>query len=184
MPSRLTRAALAAVVAAVLLSGSGTTLAGWADARQVEGAVVTAGTLTVEPVAASTVVLRPGTTEHLPASTPLVPGDTVRITSTVSVRAAGELLTGTLALDLDALQGMGGPTASVTTDLPAAGTHRWTVTPEHDGAQATAVVELTVPTTTDGRSPAADRSNWWGQDLQHTTIEPGAIRWSLTQEMP
>jgi len=168
MPNRLTRAALAAVVAAVLLSGSGTTLAGWVDGAQREHATVSAGTLSVEPVAATTVVLRPGAAQPLPATTPLVPGDVVRLTSTVQVAAAGDLLTGSLALDVDALRGLGRPAVSVTTTLPASGANRWTVTPEHDGGRATAVVAFTVP------AGAA----------QPTRIDAGAIRWSLTQEMP
>ena len=184
MPNRLTRAALAAVVAAVLLSGSGTTFAAWSDAEHRQGAVVPAGELAVTAAPASTVVLRPGTAEPMPASTPLVPGDIVRMTSTVSVAATGDLLTGTLDLDLGRLPALWQPTASVTTELPGTGTHRWTVTPEHDGARATAVVDLTVPVTTDGRAPAADRSNWWGTDMQRTTIDAGAVRWTLTQEMP
>lgn len=184
MPSRLTRAAIAAVVAAVLLSGSGTTLAGWTDAEHRDQAVLTAGRLTVEPVAASTVVLRPGTPEPLSADTAIVPGDVVRVTSTVSVSARGALLTGTLALDHGALSGLGTPAVSATTALPSAGTHRWTVTPDDDGAQVTAVIDLTVPATTDGRPPAADRTNWWGEQMQRTTIDAGAVRWTLTQEMP
>lgn len=184
MPSRLTRAAVAVVVAAVLLSGSGTTLAGWADALHRGDAVVTSGELAVEPVSATTQIVRPGTSEPLPASTPVLPGDVVRLTSTVRVAASGDLLTGTLGLDLGALRGLGEPTVSVTTDLTAAGTNRWAVTPAHDGARTTAVVELTVPRTRDGRAPAADRSNWWGAELQHTTLQPGSIRWTLTQEMP
>ncbi|WP_324653517.1 alternate-type signal peptide domain-containing protein [Georgenia sp. H159] len=184
MPNRLTRAAIAAVVAAVLLSGSGTTLAGWADAEHRDQAVLSAGRLAVEPVAASTAVLRPGTSQPLPADTAIVPGDVVRVTSTVSVSARGTLLTGTLSLDLGALGGLGGPTVSATTALPAAGANRWTVTPDDDGAQVTAVIDLAVPATTDGRPPAADRSNWWGEQLQHTTLDAGAVRWTLTQEMP
>jgi len=182
VPSRLSRAALAAVMAAVLLSGSGTTLAGWNDAERRESAVVTAGQLAVEPVASSTVVVRAGS--PLAADTPLVPGDVVRQTSTVTVSARGELLTGTLALDLSGLDGLGAPAVAVTTALPAADTNRWTVTPAHSGARVTAVVSLTVPTTTDGRAPAADRSNWWGEGMQRTTLDAGAIRWTLTQEMP
>lgn len=182
MHSRLTRAALAAVAAVVLLSGSSTTLAGWADAEQREGTTVTSGRLAVEQVAASTVVVRPGTAQPLPVSTPLLPGDVVRMTSTVSVAAAGDLLTGTLALDLSGLRGMTG--TSVTTALPTAGTDRWTVTPAHDGAQATAVVEIALPRTTDDREARPDQSNWWGEDMQGTTLDAGAIRWTLTQETP
>lgn len=183
MPNRLTRAALAAVVAAVLLSGSGTTLAGWSDAEGREDAVVSAGELTVTAETADTVVLRPGVAEPLPADTPLVPGDVVRLTSTVRVTARGELLTGTLALDLTGLRGFGTPAVSIATDLSSSGTHRWTVTPADDGAPVTAVVELAVPATTDGRAPAADRSNWWGSDLQHVTLDAGALRWTLTQDL-
>ncbi|QDB79742.1 alternate-type signal peptide domain-containing protein [Georgenia wutianyii] len=168
MPSRLTRAAVAAGLATVLLSGGGTTLAGWNDAEQRDLAAVSAGELSVEPLAAATVVLRPGTTQPLPAGTALVPGDVVRVTSTVRVAASGDLLTGRLALDTTALRGLGGATVIVTTPLPGAGPHRWTVTPEHDGARTTAVVELTVP----AGLP------------QHTTLDAGALRWTLTQEMP
>ncbi|WP_193311514.1 alternate-type signal peptide domain-containing protein [Georgenia satyanarayanai] len=168
MPNRLTRAALAAVVAAVLLSGSATTLAGWNDAELRDAQVVSAGELTVDPVSASTVVLRPGTSQPLPASTPLVPGDVVRLTSTVTVGAAGDLLTGTLGLQVTGLQGLTRSTPRVTTTLPAAGTGGWKVTPAADGATVTAVVDLTVPATV----------------AQHTTLDAGAIRWTLTQEMP
>jgi len=168
VPNRLTRAALAAVLAAVLLSGSGTTLAGWNDAELREGQVVSAGDLTVEPVSTSTVVVRPGTSQPLPASTPLVPGDVVRLTSRVRVSAAGELLTGTLGLEVTGLQGLTRSTPRVTTTLAAVGTRGWTVTPANDGASATAVVDLTVPATV----------------AQRTTLDAGAIRWTLTQEMP
>lgn len=180
MPSRLTRAALAAAVAVVLLSGSGTTLAGWGDAERRDVAVVVAGELSVTAQGTTTVVLRPGAAAPLPADTPLVPGDVVRLTSTVRVTARGDLLTGTLALDLGGVHGT--PVATVATDLPPTGTHRWAVTPDDDGALVTAVVELAVPTTTDGRPAAADRSNWWGSDLQHVTLDPGALRWTITQD--
>jgi len=155
-------------VATVLLSGGGTTLAGWNDAEQRDLAAVSAGELSVEPLAAATVVLRPGTSQPLPVGTALVPGDVVRVTSTVRVTASGELLTAHLALDTSALRGLGRSTVTVTTTLPGAGAHRWTVIPEHDGARVTAVVELTVP----AGLP------------QHTTIDVGALRWALTQEMP
>jgi alternate signal-mediated exported protein len=182
VPSRLTRAALAAVLAAVLLSGSGTTLASWSDAEHRTETAIHAGALAVNAVSSSTVVLRGS--QQLPASAPLVPGDVVRTTSTVQVTARGNALSGTLALSTTAAQTFAAPTVTVTSPLPGAGTNRWRVTPAQNGARATAVVDLTVPATRDGRAPAADRSNWWGSSLQNTTLDASAVRWTLTQEMP
>jgi alternate signal-mediated exported protein len=164
----LTRAALAAAVAVVLLSGTGTTLAGWNDAEVRQGQVVSAGELTVDAVSASTVVVRPGTAEPLPASTPLLPGDVVRLSSTVRVNAAGDLLAGTLSRDVTGLQGLTRSAPRVTTTLAPAGTRGWSVTPAGDGATVAAVVDLTVPAGV----------------AQRTTLDAGAIRWTLTQEMP
>ncbi|WP_413450430.1 alternate-type signal peptide domain-containing protein [Georgenia phoenicis] len=168
MPKRLTRAALAAAVAVVLLSGSGTTLAGWNDAELREGQVVGAGELTVDAVSSDIVVVRPGVAQPLPASTPLVPGDVVQLTSTVRVGAAGNLLAGSLGLEVTGLQGLTRSSPRVTTTLPAASDGRWAVGPADDGATVTAVVDLTVPATVS----------------QRTALDPGAIRWTLTQEMP
>lgn len=191
MGKRLTRGVLAAALAVVLLSGTGATMAAWSDGVELPGVTITAGRLTLEETATSVVVQRRGTdgqVRALEAGAAVVPGDIVRLTSQVTVRAQGDALRARLVLDRSGLglthAGVRFPVTEpvVTTDLTAAGRDAWTVTAADDGTTVTATVDLTIPRTTDGRESAANRSNWWGQRLQRETLHPGTFRWTLAQE--
>lgn len=191
MSKRLAQATAAAALAVVLLSGTGGTMAAWSDSVERGPVTVSSGRLVLDQGATDAVVLRTGQdgTQELPVATPLVPGDVVRVTSTVVVRAEGDALRARLGLDHSALGATVAdvrlPVAvSVHSSLASAGEDAWIVTAADDGTAVTAVVEVTVPVTTDGRDPAADRTNWWGERLQHQTLHPGAVRWTLTQETP
>ncbi|MGC5614957.1 alternate-type signal peptide domain-containing protein [Georgenia sp. Z1491] len=187
---RLGRAAIAAALGVVLLSGSGGTAASWTDSVTSAGATIESGPLEVEAVSQSVVVARPGSPTATPlASTRVNPGDTITMTSTVRVHAAGDTLGARLELDSAGLvMTVGGvarqwtPRISTTSSLPGAGSHAFRVTETGDGATATATVSWTVPATTDGRARAADRSNWWGSQLQNQTVTPGGLRWTLVQQ--
>lgn len=192
------RATLAVLVAIVLLSSGAGTAASWSDSVHREAVTVTTGRLAVEPVSTHVSIWRlvDGGRTEFSADQPLVPGDTVRITSTVQVAATGDALGATLRVDASALTKLAEHDVSslltVATDSElqapdherSTGAQRtWTVTEDDDGATATAIVELTFPATTDGRAPAADRSNWWGQELQYLQLQPEPIRWTLIQEI-
>ena len=191
MSKRLTHGVLAAALAVVLLSGTGATTASWSDAAELPGVTITSGRLSLAQTAMDVhLVQANGSVRELTADTRIIPGDVVRLTSTVTVTAQGDALRARLALDRSQLgltyDGVEFPVSepAVTTELTSAGVDAWTVMPADNGKTATATVDITVPRTTNGEQPAADRSNWWGQRLQNVTLNPGAIRWTLTQETP
>ncbi|MGC5629263.1 alternate-type signal peptide domain-containing protein [Georgenia sp. Z1344] len=187
---RLGRAALAAALAVVLLSGSGGTAASWSDSVTSAGSTISSGRLEVEAVSSSVLVTRPGSPTPTPlATTAVQPGDTITLTSTVRVRTAGDALDARLALDASAatlvvggVDLSAGAHVGTSSSLPSAGTHSFAVTGSDDGATATATVAWTIPATTDGRPRAADRSNWWGTRLQNQSVAPGGLRWTLVQQ--
>ncbi|MGO1583306.1 MAG: alternate-type signal peptide domain-containing protein [Actinomycetaceae bacterium] len=186
---RLGRATLAAALAVVLLSGTGGTAASWLDTATVPSAGITSGRLEIEPVTQSFTVTRPGSGSPFDlGSAPLHVGDTITMTSTVRVRAAGDALDATLALDtsnltysIDQVDLSDLASVSTSSSLPSAGGHAFGVTGDDDGATATATVTWHIPATTDGRAPASDRSNWWGGRLQGQAVDPGHLGWTVRQ---
>ncbi|MPV37979.1 TasA family protein [Georgenia subflava] len=193
VPGHLVRACVAGVLAIGLLGGGAGTYAAWSDTETHAGRVA-AGELGLDAGSTTIAVIRPSADGSAPATlpgdAPLVAGDTLRITTEVTVRARGTSLAATLLLDLDGLFGtqapelaevlrrdlvvdveMRGPSGSVR-QAPAGGP--WSVTEADHGATVTATIETTLPATApDGAA--------WGTALQGRSTA-GAVRWSLTQE--
>ncbi|WP_165362398.1 hypothetical protein [Promicromonospora panici] len=171
----------AVAVALLLLTGTGTTYAGWTDTTEVgRGHTVTSGDLRIEPVRGEASVRRGGAT--LPTSTPLLPGDVVEITTSVRLAVSG--VAGRLALDAtrtadafaDAGVALGTPNLTVAGLAPGPAavdgtTWQGQVTGADDGALVTGTVQL--PVRTDLAPAAQGRS----VDLTATPVT-----WDLAQE--
>ncbi len=168
-------------VALLLLSGTGTSLAGWNDSTSVGRATtVASGALSTTPVQDEVLVHRGGSA--LPASTPLLPGDVVEITT--SVRLAVRGVAGELALDAaGAAQAfsaegitLGAPSTTVAGLPPGPATvdgvtWRGRVTGADDGRVVTATVRLPLGT---GQSAAAQG--------RRVDLAARPATWSLTQD--
>lgn len=171
----------AVVVALLLLSGTGTSLAGWNDSTSVGRATtVASGALSTTPVQDQVLVHRGGSA--LPASTPLLPGDVVEVTT--SVRLAVRGVAGELALDAAGAAeafsaggiALGAPSTTVAGLPPGPATvdgltWRGRVTGADDGRVVTATVRLPLAT---GQGAAAQG--------RRVDLAARPATWSLVQD--
>lgn len=89
---KLTKGAISAAAASVLLLGGATSLAYWNDAETTPGTVVNSGHLKLDPQTAGQWRLNGEATAYNPATQRLVPGDTLTKTATFVVDAQGDYL--------------------------------------------------------------------------------------------
>lgn len=99
--NKLVKGAIATGVGVVLLMGGAGTLAYWNAGASTGGATITAGNLSVAPVANG--VWKSGATTIDPATFRTVPGDTLTYTQNVTLSASGDNLKFTVALAPGAL---------------------------------------------------------------------------------
>jgi alternate signal-mediated exported protein len=97
--NKLVKAAIAGAAGVALLLGGAGTLASWNDSENITGGTITAGTLTIAPVANSSNGWSNGLGAIDIASYRIVPGDQLTYTSTFTVTAQGDRLTADVTLD-------------------------------------------------------------------------------------
>lgn len=175
--TNLAGAVLAAAAALLLLTGTGTSLAGWTGEAGLSGAVITSGQLSTSLQHGSASIHRGDTV--VPVGAPLLPGDSLVVETAVTVEVAG--VNGELVLDASdaaaALQSAGivldAPSIEVIglTGAVTGATWRGQVGEAENGALVTAVVTLPVSRTL---SPEAQGR---AADLSTTPVT-----WNLTQE--
>ena len=155
-----TKALLASIAGAVLLIGGGTTLAWWSSQGTVEGGTITTGELKLVPDEGSCTDWfyvedgEPSVTEFDPATSRLVPGDSITRECTFTINAEGDNLLAELSWDTPSLDA--DQTADVLqtvldfdvafsiNDAPAAAAPI-EITSDNDGDTVTAVFTLEFP---------------------------------------
>lgn len=164
--NKTTKGAIAAAIAAALLAGGAQTIASWNDSESVDAGTITAGQLSLEPVLESSQWVDTSTDEVITdiGEFRVVPGDNLVYTTQFTVRAEGDNLAATLAVDPSSIAG--GATlideSDVTvTVLDAVGVALPTVTEANDNAVITAQVTFDFPfepATNDSQTDTLDLS--------------------------
>jgi alternate signal-mediated exported protein len=148
MMNKLTKGAVAAVLAAGLLVGGTQTIAYWTDEEAVDGGTINAGALSLEPG------VTPGTWTDTVNATVIpsiaaflvVPGDNLVYEATFVVNAEGDNLGATLQVDDASITGDLLTESTITvTVLDSLGAPLPTITEANDGETITAQVEFDFP---------------------------------------
>jgi alternate signal-mediated exported protein len=146
--SKITKGAIAATIAAVLLLSGAGTLAYWSDADNVDGSDFNAGSLSLTPLNGCDVwnldTGEPGGQPFVPASGYIVPGDVITKVCTFTVDAVGEHLRASVVAepgtnDGDLLDYL----TVATTDLAIGVSPISSITEANDGQTLSVTVQVT-----------------------------------------
>lgn len=119
---KLTKGAISAAAASVLLLGGATSLAYWNDAQSTPGTVVNSGHLKLNTQAAGQWRLNGEATAYNPASQRLVPGDALSKTAVFVVDAEGDYLNAEFSATNPAWAS--GSAAALTNELQLTGSYQ------------------------------------------------------------
>lgn len=190
---RLSKAAIAGTLAAVLLAGGAGTFARWYDQQDVATSTISTGQLSLA-VDEGTWLINTADGNDVdedpsvpfdPASDKIVPGDIVTYTTTVTPTLEGKNLEAELTADLSdtgltdvvsTTGEIGHVQLSVELEDSTGAAVPTTLTPADSGTAYTAVVKLVFPEYTDtveasSGTPQDNRANFWHQQLQNKTID-------------
>ena len=150
--NKITKGAIAAGSAAILLAGGAGSLAYWESSSTVGAGTVASGKLALTPVAGNGTWKNGTNTINTISSYKIVPGDTLTYTKNFTVAASGNNLGATVAVDKASISGAllatGG--ATVTTRVLKNSNPVTTLSSADDNATLTAEVTVAFPNTVTG----------------------------------
>ncbi len=172
--NKITKGAIAAGSAAILLAGGAGSLAYWESSSSVGGGTITSGKLALTPVAGNGTWKNGSNTVNTIASYKIVPGDTLTYTKNFTVAASGNNLGATVAVDKTSISGdlLAAGGATVTTRVLKNSNPVSTVSSTDDNATLTAEVTVAFPNTVAGT------------DFQAKSLDLSSVALKATQTVP
>lgn len=204
---KMIKGIVAGVLGLALLLGGGT-FALWYQTNSVATGAIQSGQLNFTTgtqtwtVTAADGSATPGTATAITniANFRMVPGDTVTLTTPITVNAVGDTLKATLKVDLSGIAATTTPAGpdfaaaikasaltsiKIDTNAAVAGTSTSIeITPSAAGQSHTVVLKLHFPTYNNNTDTATtNRSLWWGQTGQNQGVDLSTLKFDLAQHL-